>query len=407
MENVIPKSIVILFIAFLLLILLMIGIGDVSFEAFFHILIGLICAILIIWFVSRYLTSQTIKQTVQKEMINVERYIGHNFYSQEGSIDDINKLKSLIEQNIKFNGDDFEFLNLTLAIAKIYNFLSMKEEAMEYFSKSKKIINEFSFEALLSYIANEINDKDYSNAEFACDARLSCYKLGDIKNIPEIYYQKAAIKLKRKNFKSAVNLVNETISRVKDVSASLSFIEVESYLTNQESKCNLLLGDIYQEWGWYSEAKNYYEKVSTNSELYQQAQDNIQKVKGLQVQKLSYIQIVHDILNYKIIHEAPKQAEPLKEEPNVSKGKKEKKQRTKTSKIILESCSANELLEIDGIDRTKAVRFVKERAEGKKYYDIETFSADFGLQPHQMIFAMEKLVFPVKPKSKMGRKIDW
>ena len=348
------------------------------------------------------------KQTTQKQEKNwFDTYIGHNFYSQEGSIDDIDKLKSLIEQNIKFNGDDFEFLNLTLAIAKIYNFLSMKEEAMEYFSKSKKIINEFSFDVLLNYIANEIKDKDYSNAEFACDARLSCYKLGDIKNIPEIYYQKAVIRLKRKNFKSAVNLVNETISRVKDVSASLSFIEVESYLAKQESKCNLLLGDIYQEWGWYSEAKNYYEKVSTNSELYQQAQDNIQKVKGLQVQKLSYIQIVHDILNYKIIHDAPKQAEPPKEEPNVSKGKKEKKQRTKTSKIILESCSANELLEIDGIDRTKATRFVKERAEGKKYYDIETFSADFGLQPHQMIFAMEKLVFSVKPKSKMGRKIDW
>lgn len=406
MENVIPKSIVILFVVFLLLFLLIVGI-DGRFESFFPALIGLICAILIIWFVSRYLTIQTIKQTVQKEMINVERYIGHNFYSQEGSIDDINKLKSLIEQNIKFNGDDLEFLNLTLAIAKIYNFLSMKEEAMEYFSKSKKIINEFSFESLLSYIANEIKDKDYSNAEFACDVRLSCYKLGDIKNIPEIYYEKAVIKLKRKNFKSAVNLVNETISRVKDVSASLSFIEVESYLTKQESKCNLLLGDIYQEWGWYSEAKNYYEKVSTNSELYQQAQDNIQKVKGLQVQKLSYIQIVHDILNYKIIHEAPKQAEPLKEEPNVSKGKKKKKEKPKNSKIILESCSANELLEIDGFDSTKAARFVEERSEGKKYYDIETFSADFGLQPHQMIFAMGKLVFPVKPKSKMGRKIDW
>lgn len=345
--------------------------------------------------------------TPKKEKNWFDTYIGNSFYSQEGSIDDINKLKSLIEQNIKFNGDDFEFLNLTLAIAKIYNFLSMKEEAMEYFSKSKKIINEFSFEVLLSYIANELKDKDYSNAEFACDARLSCYKFGDIKNIPEIYYQKAVIKLKRKKFKSAVNLVNEAISRVKDVSESLSYIEVESYLAMQESKCNLLLGDIYQEWGWYSEAKNYYEKVSTNSELYQQAQDNIQKVKGLQVQKLSYIQIVHDILNYKIIHEAPKQAEPLKEEPNVSKGKKKKKEKTKNSKIILESCSANELLEIDGFDSTKAARFVEERSEGKKYYDIETFSADFGLQPHQMIFAMEKLVFPVKPKSKMGRKIDW
>lgn len=345
--------------------------------------------------------------TPKKEKNWFDTYIGNSLYSQEGSIDDINKLKSLIEQNIKFNGDDFEFLNLTLAIAKIYNFLSMKEETMEYFSKSKKIINEFSFEALLSYIANELKDKDYSNAEFACDARLSCYKLGDIKNIPEIYYQKAVIKLKRKKFKSAVNLVNEAISRVKDVSESLSYIEVESYLAMQESKCNLLLGDIYQEWGWYSEAKNYYEKVSTNSELYQQAQDGIQKIKGLQAQKLSYIQIVHDILNYKIIHEAPKQVEPPKKEPEVSKGKKEKKQKTKSSKIILESCTANDLLEIDGFDSTKAARFVEERAEGKKYYDIETFSADFGLQPHQMIFAMEKLVFPVKPKSKMGRKIDW
>ena len=66
-----------------------------------------------------------------------------------------------------------------------------------------------------------------------------------------------------------------------------------------------------------------------------------------------------------------------------------------------------ELLTIDGFDEDKANKFLSERDKGKIYYDIDSFVNEFGLQPHQMIEAQDRLVFPPKPKNKLGRKIDW
>ena len=84
-----------------------------------------------------------------------------------------------------------------------------------------------------------------------------------------------------------------------------------------------------------------------------------------------------------------------------------KKHSSSNKKIKLESCTKNDLLTIDGFDEEKADKFIKNRRDGKYYYDIETFVSDYGLMPHQMIEVQDRLVFPPKPQNKMGRKIDW
>lgn len=84
----------------------------------------------------------------------------------------------------------------------------------------------------------------------------------------------------------------------------------------------------------------------------------------------------------------------------------DKKLSSKNKEINLESCSKADLLAIDGFDDIKADKFIKERNSGKLYYDIESFSADYGLQPHQVIEVQERLIFPLKPHIKQGRTID-
>ncbi len=80
---------------------------------------------------------------------------------------------------------------------------------------------------------------------------------------------------------------------------------------------------------------------------------------------------------------------------------------TEIKEFFLESCTKSDLLAIDGFDEEKANRFISERENGKKYYDLETFAMDFELQPHQMIMLEDKLIFSQKPANKIGRKVDF
>ena len=81
--------------------------------------------------------------------------------------------------------------------------------------------------------------------------------------------------------------------------------------------------------------------------------------------------------------------------------------KSSNKKINLQNCTVDDLLTIDGFDLSKATKFLKERMNGKVYYDLETFAEDFGLQPHQMIAVQDRIIFPPKPINKIGRKIDW
>ncbi len=74
--------------------------------------------------------------------------------------------------------------------------------------------------------------------------------------------------------------------------------------------------------------------------------------------------------------------------------------------VDLAICSKEEILSLDGFNAEKAERFIKDRDNGKMWYDIDTFVQDFGLQPHEMIMIQDKIKFPDKPKNRYGRKLD-
>lgn len=81
--------------------------------------------------------------------------------------------------------------------------------------------------------------------------------------------------------------------------------------------------------------------------------------------------------------------------------------KSSNKKINLQNCTVEDLLTIDGFNLSKATKFLKDRVNGKIYYDIDTFAEAFGLQPHQIIEIQDRIIFPPKPINKIGRKIDW
>ena len=81
--------------------------------------------------------------------------------------------------------------------------------------------------------------------------------------------------------------------------------------------------------------------------------------------------------------------------------------KSSSKKINLQNCTVEDLLTIDGFDLSKATKFLKERMNGKVYYDIDSFVEAFELQPHQMIAVQDRINFPPKPINKIGRKIDF
>jgi len=77
-----------------------------------------------------------------------------------------------------------------------------------------------------------------------------------------------------------------------------------------------------------------------------------------------------------------------------------------TGPVYIKTCNRKHLFSIDGFNEEKVERFLEERTFGKLWYDIDTFAQDFDLQPHEIILAQDRIVFPPKPKVQSGRKID-
>ncbi len=74
--------------------------------------------------------------------------------------------------------------------------------------------------------------------------------------------------------------------------------------------------------------------------------------------------------------------------------------------LNLKMCSKERFVQITGLSEEQADKFIKDRNNGKQYYDIESFAFDFELQPHEKLLLQDKLIFAHKPKNKLGRKID-
>lgn len=373
---------------------------------------------------------------------------------QEGSLEDIENLKNLAEQNIKTNGSSIEFLELNFAIAKLYNIRVETEKANEYFNKVKNILSRLSYQDIYFLAKKSIDEKDFHDAVFYYTYILLYNKVKDIKEIPEIYYNRAIAYqgLNQVSCKdNAIEDLKTAITKTKEISDSLSYIEVESFLENKLDRYNFQIAEIYKGWKIYKEAITYYNQVLQNSNMYNDAQAQAKICstgyeKELNIMGLSYggyynysqqyylegeyekaIEYINyalkyspkneELLNFKKKIEA-KQNSTAQETPNNNiyndtvvnndfNNNTDNKIEFSNIKINLEICSKADLLTIDGFDEEKADRFIKERDNGKTYYDIESFVADYALMPHQMIDIQDRLVFPPKPKNKIGRKINW
>lgn len=397
---------------------------------------------------------------------------------QDGSLDDIEQLKKLIEQNINTNGSSIEFLELNFAIAKLYNIRVETEKANEYFNKVKNIISRLNYEDICLLAKKSIDNKDFHDSVFYYTYIMLYNKVKDNKEIPDIYYNRAVAYqgLNQVSYKDkAIEDLKTAITKTKEISDTLSYMEVETFFEGKLDKYNFKIGEIYQDLKEYDKAIKYYNQVSKKNsfkcnscgKIYKfkmnycscgnksfstlhneyaiEAHEKIQECSKLKdelaeslydralkeyeeqqyekakqsiinainlidkqiyrdslkvLNKQTYQNLLQNI-NYKILHSNDLL---IKSE---STQKNTKIEKITTKKIKLEICTKEDLLTIDGFDKEKADRFIKERNNGKIYYDIETFVADYALMPHQMIDIHDRLVFPPKPKNKIGRKIDW
>lgn len=396
------------------------------------------------------------KKTQNNKNVEIENEIDKILQKckQDGSLDDIENLKNLAEQNIKTNGSSIEFLELNFAIAKLYNIRVETENAKEYFSKVKNILSRLSYQDICFLAQKSTDEKDFHDAVFYYTYILLYNKVKDIKEIPEIYYNRAIAYqgLNQVSCKDkAIEDLKTAITKTKEISDSLSYIEVETFLEDKLDRYNFQIAKIYKGWKIYKEAITYYNQVLKNSNMYNDAQIqakicSTEYEKELNIMGLSYGGYYNYSQQYYLEGEYEKAIEyinyalkysPKNEELLNFKKKIETEQNSTTQeiqnnniyndtvvnndfnnntdnkiefsniKINLEICSKADLLTIDGFDEEKADRFIKERDNGKTYYDIESFVADYALMPHQMFDIQDRLVCPPKPKNKIGRKIDW
>lgn len=96
----------------------------------------------------------------------------------------------------------------------------------------------------------------------------------------------------------------------------------------------------------------------------------------------------------------------LQEKTIAPKGKR-KIEKKYEGLVYIKKCTIKQIMSLEGFDEEKAARFMRERNNGKLWYDIDSFVMDFELQPHEMVLIQDRLVFPPKARSKKGRKIDW
>lgn len=463
--------------------------SDDFWASFFAGNVVLEIPLLIPYIIFRFIKN---KKTQNNKNAEIEKEIDKILQKskQDGSLGDIENLKNLVEQNIKTNGSSIEFLELNFAIAKLYNIRVETEKAKEYFNKVKNILSRLNYQDICFLAKKSTDEKDFHDAVFFYTYILLYNKVKDIKEIPEIYYNRAIAYqgLNQVSYKDkAIDDLKTAITKTNEISDSLSYIEVEAFLEGKVDKYNFKIGEIYQDLKEYDKAIKYYnqvskknsfkcnscgkiykfkmnncscgnksfstlhneysieahEKIQECSKLTQEKEELLKKQKEEEIKRkkkfdikraesiynralkeykehqyekakksienainLADNQIYRDLLkdiDYKILHNDDSLIKNNEPEYITSNDSKQYSAR----KVNLETCNKNDLLTIDGFDKEKADRFIKERNNGKIYYDIETFVADFALMPHQMIDIQDRLVFPPKPKNKIGRKIDW
>ena len=192
------------------------------------------------------------------------------------------------------------------------------------------------------------------------------------------------------NYQNAINLLNTAI-------------EENEY---EKDTCTYLKGKISYSKGNYENALNYLTEAINyieNDEGWYYHTEDMYYYRGLTYIKLNQRQNAKNDLT--------KALEIAKENNNSDEKSEKLKEYTNTldniDRINILTCSAEQLLQIEGFDENKANTFIKAREEGKLYYDIDSFAQDYQIQPHIILELQDKIIFPQKPKNKLGRKVDW
>lgn len=71
------------------------------------------------------------------------------------------------------------------------------------------------------------------------------------------------------------------------------------------------------------------------------------------------------------------------------------------------TCTKKALLSFDFIDDAQAENIIKTRDSGNLWYDYQTFTIQFNIPQHGWIDIERKVIFPLKQRAKIGRKIDF
>lgn len=75
-------------------------------------------------------------------------------------------------------------------------------------------------------------------------------------------------------------------------------------------------------------------------------------------------------------------------------------------KINISTCTAYDLIGTGYFNKIQAENIITSRDKGDMWYDIDSFTSELNLQPHEIVMLQDILEFPPKPNIKTGRKIE-
>ena len=377
-----------------------------NWETVVGIIVIIIAILIVLVFIGVILNAIDVAKARKKEKLDEISKLNAILSNCEevGSQEQVEELNNQIQKNLysEPRGSADEYLELVYKSARILNFLrdSLCEE---YFNKVKSVCSNLSYQELID-VANRWNSrKDYYGVIFIYTFLLTYHT-----KTHDIYYKRAM---------TYYHLKQNSLA-IQDIDAAIEDIKLDNALTNQLSQYLIRNGDIYKEDKNYAKAITYYERVPEGSSLHIAAQYSITECQNfISPPKIKKTETKTNSASNK------KKAEQTKSSSNTKTTSKKttdskpinntsvqqnKPSKPKTpQKINLESCTLEELATLEGFDEIKAKIFIQARESGKHYYDLDSFVSDYNLQPHEMIQAEERLIFPPRPKNKQGRKIDW
>ena len=75
--------------------------------------------------------------------------------------------------------------------------------------------------------------------------------------------------------------------------------------------------------------------------------------------------------------------------------------------VDIAKCTKWAILTLDGFNEEKANNFIKLRAEGVKWYDLDSFVEQFELMPIEKKQIQGRVIFPLRQGAKLGRRIEF